>query len=355
MTDQRSAEAARDQAMRDLQELREGLERENLQLRKEIGLSGNDAGMVGESDALKYVFLKVEEVAETDATVLIQGETGVGKDLVARAIHQAGKRSGGPFVKVNCAALPENLVESELFGHEKGAFTGADRQRKGRFEQADGGTLLLDEVGELPPMVQAKLLHVLQDGEFERVGGSTISADVRVIAATNRDLAGDVESGRFRLDLFYRLNVYPITIPPLRQRPGDIPLLVSHFVNDATARMGKQITEVPAHVMQAFEDYEWPGNVRELQNVVERAVIASTSDVLQAADFLARSNARTATPARDTGTSLQTLAENERAHIVRALEGANWRVSGKGGAAELLDLNPSTLRFRMKKLGIRRG
>ena len=354
MTDQRQIEAERDHVIQQLARARELLEQENLLLRKEIGLSVNGSGMVGQSDALKYVLLKIEQVAETDATVLIEGETGVGKDLVAKAIHQASNRSGKPFVKVNCAALPEHLVESELFGHEKGAFTGANFHRAGRFEEADGGTLLLDEVGELPAAMQAKLLHVLQDNTFERVGGATMKVDVRVIAATNRDLAKDIASGRFRMDLFYRLNVYPITIPPLRQRRGDIRILVNHFVNDAASRMGRSITEIPVHVMEAFEGYSWPGNIRELKNAVERAVIASAGNVLQMPDFLpiAGKGQMYSIPA---GTSPhQTLEEVERQHIALVLDSVAWRISGKGGAADLLGLKPSTLRFRMKKLGIHR-
>ena len=354
MTDQRQVEAERDHAIQELARSRELLEQENLLLRKEIGLSEDGLGMVGQSDALKYVLFKIEQVAETDATVLIEGETGVGKDLVAKAIHQASNRSGKPFVKVNCAALPEHLVESELFGHEKGAFTGANFHRAGRFEEADGGTLLLDEIGELPGPMQAKLLHVLQDNTFERVGGATMKVDVRVIAATNRDLAKDIASGRFRMDLYYRLNVYPITIPPLRQRRGDIRILVSHFVNDAAFRMDRSITEIPVHVMEVFEGYSWPGNIRELKNAVERAVIASADKVLQMPDFLpiAGKGQMYSIPA---GTSPhQTLEEVERQHIAQVLDSVAWRISGKGGAADLLGLKPSTLRFRMKKLGIHR-
>ena len=244
--------------------------------------------IVGTSDALTYVLRRVEQVANTDATVLLQGETGVGKELIARAIHDRSTRSDGPYVKVNCATLPEALVESELFGHEKGAFTGADRQRKGRFELADGGTILLDEVGELPPGTQAKLLRVLQEGEFERVGGSSpIQVSVRVIAATNRKLPDEVSAGRFRQDLFYRLNVFPITVAPLCQRREDIPLLVSHYARQIGQRLGKMISEVPAQVMRELTEYHWPGNIRELQNVIERAVIMSSDGVLRLPEPLA--------------------------------------------------------------------
>ena len=282
-------------------------------------------------------------------------ETGVGKELIARAIHKKSSRSDGPYIKVNCAALPEALVESELFGHEKGAFTGADRQRKGRFELADGGTILLDEVGELPPGTQAKLLRVLQEGEFERIGGSsTIKVSVRIIAATNRKLLDDVSAGRFRQDLYYRLDVYPITVPPLRQRREDIPLLVSHFARHIGERMGKSISEVPAQVMREFTEYNWPGNIRELQNVIERAVIVSSDGVLRLPEPLVQT---TTAPAAEgitssESTTVSTLDEAEREHILRALEATGWRINGPKGAAAMLELHPSTLRFRMKKLGL---
>ena len=271
---------------------------------------------------------------QTDATVLLQGETGVGKELVARAIHEKSSRSNGPLVKVNCAALPDALVESELFGHEKGAFTGADRQRKGRFELADGGTILLDEVAELPPGTQAKLLRVLQEGEFERVGGSsTIKVSVRVITATNRKLNDEVSAGRFRQDLFYRLNVYPITLPPLRQRREDIPLLVSHYARQIGERMDKSISEVPAQVMREFTEYNWPGNIRELQNVIERAVIISSDGVLRLPEPLGQA---TTAPASEVKTSkeptiVSTADEAERENILRALEATGWRINGPKG------------------------
>ena len=296
---------------------------------------------------------RVEQVAKTDATVLLQGETGVGKELIARAIHERSSRSNGPYVKVNCATLPEALVESELFGHEKGAFTGADRQRKGRFELADGGTILLDEVGELPPGTQVKLLRVLQEGEFERVGGSsTIKVSVRVIAATNRKLHDEVSAGRFRQDLFYRLNVYPITIPPLRQRREDIPLLVSHYARQIGERLGKSISEVPAQVMREFTEYNWPGNIRELQNVIERAVIVSSDGVLRLPEPLVQTTVAPAGEGEAFKVTISTLDEAEREHILRALEATGWRIEGPKGAAAMLRLHPSTLRFRMKKLGL---
>jgi len=297
----------------------------------------------------------VDQVAKTDATVLLQGETGVGKELVARAIHEKSSRCNGPYVKVNCATLPEGLVESELFGHERGAFTGADRQRKGRFELADRGTILLDEVGELPLGTQAKLLRALQEGEFERVGGSiTVKVNVRVIAATNRKLQDDVSTGRFRQDLFYRLNVYPITVPTLRQRREDIPLLVSHLARQIGERLGKTVSEVPAQVMREFTGYSWPGNIRELQNVIERAVIVSSDGILRLPEPLVQGMASWVGDSQPVPEPMKvsSLDEAEREHILRALEATGWRIEGPKGAASMLKLHPSTLRFRMKKLGL---
>ena len=355
ITERKQAEQNLKAALLEIRGLKERLEAENLYLLEEISEVKGFDEIVGNSDALKYVLTRVEQVAKTDASVLVQGETGVGKELIAGAIHERSARSDGPYVKVNCATLPEALVESELFGHEKGAFTGADRQRKGRFEIADGGTILLDEVGELPPGTQAKLLRVLQDGEFERVGGSgTIKVSVRVIAATNRKLHDDVSRGRFRQDLFYRLNVYPITVPPLRQRREDIPLMVSHYARQIGERLGKTITEVPAQVMREFTEYNWPGNIRELQNVVERAVIVSSDGVLRLPEPLGQA---TTVPAGENKISnesitVSTLDEAEREHILRALEATGWRINGSKGAAAMLKVHPSTLRFRMKKLGL---
>ncbi|MGB7947603.1 MAG: sigma 54-interacting transcriptional regulator, partial [Candidatus Binatia bacterium] len=345
----------RKRAAQEIQQLKERLEEENLYLREEIfEVKGFDE-IVGKSDALKYVLTRVEQVAKTDATVLLQGETGVGKELIARAIHERSSRSNGPQVKVNCATLPEALVESELFGHERGAFTGADRQRKGRFELGDGGTILLDEVGELPLGTQAKLLRVLQEGEFERVGGSnTLKVTVRVIAATNRKLRDEVSAGRFRQDLYYRLNVYPITIPPLRERPEDIPLLVSYYARHLGEKLGKSIGEVPAQVMREFTSYNWPGNVRELQNVIERAVIVSSDGVLRLHEPLVQGTAAAADEGQafEEPKTVSTLDEAERDHILRALELTGWRIEGPKGAAAILKVHPSTLRFRMKKLGL---
>src|SRR5499433_745445 len=355
ITERKRAEQDLNAALVEIRSLKEGLEEENIYLKEEISEVKGFEQIVGKSDVLKYVLTRVEQVAKTDATVLLQGETGVGKELIARAIHEKSSRSDGPHVKVNCATLPEALVESELFGHEKGAFTGADRQRKGRFELADGGTILLDEVGELPTGTQAKLLRVLQEGEFERVGGSsTIKVKVRVIAATNRKLNDEVSAGRFRQDLFYRLNVYPITIPQLRQRREDIPLLVSHYARQIGERLGKSITEVPAQVMREFTHYNWPGNIRELQNIIERAVIVSSDGVLRLPEPLVQTAAAPAAESETfkEPTKVSTLNEAEREHILRALEATGWRIEGPKGAAAMLKLHPSTLRFRMKKLGL---
>jgi transcriptional regulator with GAF, ATPase, and Fis domain len=289
--------------------------------------------------------------------VLILGETGVGKELIARTIHKESPRSGGPFVVVNCAALPPSLIESELFGHEKGAFTGADRQRRGRFELAHRGTIFLDEVGELPLEMQPKLLRVLQEGEIERVGGSQpIPVDVRVIAATNRDLKADIGAGRFREDLFYRISVYPITVPPLRDRREDIPSLVRHFTRHFARRRGRDISEIPAEVMRRLDSYQWPGNVRELQNVIERAVLTSTGGVLKLAGPLLNDSGKPTSPdAPEMGEGLMTLDDLERRHIERVLASTRGKISGPGGAAEVLGLHANTLRYRMKKLGITVG
>ena len=309
--------------------------------------------IVGHSDALQQVLQSADKVADTDATVLIQGETGTGKELVARYLHQQSHRSEGAFIKLNCAALQPNLVESELFGHEAGAFTGATQRRKGRFELADGGTLFLDEVSEIPLELQAKLLRVLQEGQFERVGGTqTLSCDVRVVAATNRRLNEALQSGQFRSDLFYRLNVYPIQVPPLRERREDIPVLVNYFLPRIAQRIGKMIETVPAATLDALLDYDWPGNVRELKNVLERAVITSPGMDLRLPESL-ESDAFHRSSEEETA-EFDSLAAMERRYITRVLETTGWRLSGPAGAAKLLDLNPSTLRYRIKKLRIRK-
>ena len=315
--------------------------------------SDRDA-IVGDSPALRRVLALAAQVAPTDSTVLIQGETGTGKELVARAIHDRSPRRERPLVRINCAALPRDLVESELFGHEKGAFTGAVQQRRGRFELADGGTLLLDEVGELPLEAQAKLLRVLQEHEFERVGGArSLRADVRVIAATNRDLQAQVAAGGFRSDLYYRLNVFPIAMPPLRERRDDIPRLVQHFAAKAARKLGKTLEGIaPAFIEQASA-YDWPGNIRELENLIERAMIMSDGTRLDAIELFSKASpSDKASPAAQADA---TLDEIERAHIRRVLERTRWAIEGERGAARLLGLNPSTLRGRLRKLGIRKA
>ncbi|MDG4555418.1 MAG: sigma-54-dependent Fis family transcriptional regulator [Candidatus Competibacter sp.] len=323
----------------------------NLYLRDEIQAEHDFEEMVGASAALRAVLREVETVASTQATVLVTGETGTGKELIARAIHNRGTRQAKPLIKLNCATIPANLAESELFGHEKGAFTGALARKPGRFELANGGTLFLDEVGELPLDLQAKLLRVLQEGEFERVGGSqTLKTDVRVIAATNRDLEQRCREGQFRPDLYYRLNVFPIQSPALRDRREDIPLLVRHFVQKYAASLGKTIETVPLATLARLQAYSWPGNVRELQHVIERAVIVSRGATLEFGDWLRE-------PTAEIGlgkASVTTLEEMEREHIVKMLEITGWRVSGENGAARLLGLKATTLEARMKKLGIER-
>jgi DNA-binding NtrC family response regulator len=326
-------------------------------------MRGDRDPMIGDSPALQRVREQIERVAPTDSTVLVQGETGTGKELVARAIHDASARRERPLVKVNCAALPRELVESELFGHEKGAFTGAVQQRRGRFELADGGTLFLDEVGELPLELQPKLLRVLQEREFERIGGArSLKVDVRVVAATNRDLRAEVDASRFRADLYFRLNVFPIVIPPLRERREDVPCLLQHFVDAMARRLGRTVDGLSPAFVERARAHDWPGNVRELENVVERALIMSRGGVLDAADLLAPPALPAAPPeaAAPTGEGRagasggDTLEEIERAHIRRVLDGTSWRIEGDHGAARKLGLNPSTLRGRMRKLGIRK-
>ena len=305
--------------------------------------------LIGNSPALVRVLEQIEKVASTDSTVLIQGETGTGKELVARAVHGSSRRRDRPIIAVNCAALPRELVESELFGHEKGAFTGALQQRRGRFELADGGTLFLDEVGELPVEAQAKLLRVLQQGEFERVGGlRALRADVRIVAATNRDLQAEVAAGRFRADLFYRLNVFPIALPALRERRGDIPALAGHFAAHIARKLGRAAPAIGPAFLAWADGYGWPGNIRELENIVERALIMSDAATLDVTGFLVAPASATA-HSRDL-----TLEEIEREHIRAVLDRKHWKIEGPDGAAKVLGLNASTLRGRMRMLGIRR-
>jgi transcriptional regulator with GAF, ATPase, and Fis domain len=312
-------------------------------------------GIVGSSPALKFVLAEVERVAPTDSTVLVLGETGTGKELIARAIHDLSARGGCPFVKVNCAAIPFDLLESELFGHEKGAFTGAIAQKIGRFEMANTGTLFLDEIGDLPLMLQPKLLRVLQEQEFERLGsGRTHRTNVRLVAATHQDLADMVARKGFRSDLYYRLNVFPVELPPLRERPNDIPQLISHFVNGFSRRMGKPIRLIPPEMIDAFTSYSWPGNIRELQNLIERAVIRSNDGVLpNPLRVLERTPAwplKTSILSRTAGT----FSDSMRSLILRTLEETGWVIGGPDGAAERLGLPRTSLISKMKKLGISR-
>jgi len=314
----------------------------------------SDRSIVGTSAALRRVLEQIDRVASTDSTVLIQGETGTGKELVARAIHERSNRRDRPLVRINCAALPRELVESELFGHEKGSFTGATQQRRGRFEIADGGTLFMDEIGELPLDAQAKLLRALQEREFERVGGTqTLRVDVRIIAATNRDLQSQVAASRFRSDLYFRLNVFPILVPPLRERREDIPRLVERFAAAAARRIGRPFVAVSPAFLERARAYDWPGNVRELENLVERALIMSHDGTLDGQHLSLEPDARgeVAAPPAESAT----LEDVERAHILGTLAQSGWRIEGERGAAALLGLNPSTLRGRMRKLGIRKN
>jgi transcriptional regulator with GAF, ATPase, and Fis domain len=347
-------------ALEEVQQLKEKLEAENVYLQQEIKLEHNFDEIVSKAEVFRKVLSKIEQVADTDATVLILGESGTGKELIARAIHSVGKRMKRPLVKVNCAALPAALIESELFGHEKGAFTGALNQKIGRFELADGGTLFLDEIGEMPLDLQSKLLRVLQEGEFERLGSSkTIKVDVRVIAATNRDLQNSVNTKEFRADLYYRLNVFPIYSPPLRDRKEDIPVLVNHFCKKYGAKFGRRVSSVSKSVLDALMAYNWPGNVRELENIIERGLIVSNSDVLEAGDWLPSGVKDLPSEAQVTKSNLTTsnggtksLENVERQHILDVLAKTNWKIRGENGAAKILDLNPTTLEARMKKLGI---
>ncbi len=336
------------QALEEVERLKNRLQAENIYLKQEIKLEHNFQEIITGSDALKKVLRKVEQVASTDSTVLILGETGTGKELFARAVHNISSRRERPLVKVNCAALPSTLIESELFGHEKGAFTGALARKIGRFEIADGGTLFLDEIGDLPLELQAKLLRVLQEGEFERLGNpTTIKVDVRVIAATNRNLETEIQENHFREDLYYRLNVFPIEIPPLRKRKDDIPTLVKHFIQKHGARTGKKIETIPQKIMDRLLSYHWPGNVRELENVIERGIIISQGNKLDLGDWIPKQN-----NAGEKG-HFSTLEEIEKAHILEALEMTNGKVSGKNGAAQILGIKPPTLVSRMKRLGIK--
>jgi transcriptional regulator with GAF, ATPase, and Fis domain len=348
ITDRRFAEEALQIAHAEVSKLKNQLQAENMYLQEEIRLTHNVDEIIGESNAIKYVLFKIEQVAQTDTGVLILGETGTGKELVARAIHSQSERKDRPLVKVNCAALSSSLIESELFGHEKGAFTGASARKIGRFELADGATIFLDEIGELPLELQSKLLRVIQEGELERLGSSrTIKVDVRLIAATNRNLKSEVEKGNFREDLWYRLNIFPISLPPLRQRKEDLPLMVEHFTKIFSKKVGKSITSISAATMKKFQEHSWPGNVRELSNVVERALVTAQGNVLHVIEQFEQP--------KESNELIRTLEEVEKDHITRTLEQTAWRVEGPSGAARILGLNPSTLRTRMLKLGIQKS
>ncbi len=334
-----------------IKSLHDRLHKENVYLQEEIKATHNFEEIIGESLVIRRVLRSVEQVAPTDSTVLIRGETGTGKELIARAIHDCSRRRSRPLVRVNCAALPPGLVESELFGHEKGAFTGALSKKIGRFELAHQGTIFLDEVGDLPLETQAKLLRVLQEQEFERVGGAqTITVDVRVMAATNRDLKTAVTRQTFRADLFYRLNVFPIHLPPLRERTEDIPILTRYFIDKYVKKMNKRFETIGHRTMDRLVQYHWPGNVRELEHVIERAVIHCQGPILEVgSDAMSVAGDATATPE-----PLMTLEEMERSHIRKVLEQTKWVIGGPKGAAELLNIHPNTLRSRLPKLGIKK-
>ena len=333
-------------ALSETKTMKDQLEVENIYFRQQIEVKHHLDHIIGKSDGLKYVLYRAEQVAPTNTTVLIMGETGTGKELIAAAIHNMSPRKKRPLITVNCAALPANLIESELFGRERGAFTGADARQVGRFEIANGSTLCLDEIGELPLETQAKLLRAIQHNEFERLGSShTIKVDTRIVATTNRNLEEEVLKGRFRQDLYYRLNVFPITVPPLRQRKEDIPLLVEAFIQRYNKNLGKQITSVQKKTMKTLQEYPWPGNIRELESVLERAVILCSGPVLHLADKLSISSP-------SMSSAIRTLEEAERNQILKILSETRWRIEGKSGAAAILGLHPSTLRARMHKLGI---
>jgi formate hydrogenlyase transcriptional activator len=347
ITERKISEEQLRRSFAEIERLKDRLELENAYLQREHRLQYGSGRIIGESPALLNVLGLVEQVAPTGSTVLIEGETGTGKELIAQRIHELSPRSERPMVKVNCAALPSTLVESELFGHERGAYTGAVSRETGRFEVADGSTLFLDEISELPFELQSKLLRVLEEGQYERVGSArTLKTDVRVIAATNRDLRAEVESGRFRRDLFFRLAVFPIRVPPLRERLSDVPLLVWAFIHEFSDIMNKPVEKIPREDMQRLEQYEWSGNVRELRNVVERAMILCNESTLRIPSPAGGSSEGA------NGNGVLTMDEAQRRHILKALEAAGGRIRGAGGAAELLAMNPSTLRSRMRRLGI---
>jgi transcriptional regulator with GAF, ATPase, and Fis domain len=337
------------QSLKEIESLKKEVEKEKSYLLEEIKLEHNFSEIIGKSKMLKNMLNQVELVSRTDTTVLILGETGTGKELVARALHGFSNRQGKALVKVNCSALPKELIESELFGHEKGAFTGALEQKIGRFELADGGTIFLDEIGDLPMDLQSKLLRVLQEGEFERVGSSkTLQVDVRTIAATNRDLETLIANGEFREDLYYRLNVFPVYCPPLRERKEDIPNLVEHFIRKYNPKTGNKTKSFNKGLIARLKKYDWPGNIREFENVIERAMVINQGEKLDIGDWFLQKQ-----PCPE-DKKLKTLDGFEKDYIQKVLYSANWRIRGKNGAAEILGLKPTTLESRMKKLGIQR-
>jgi len=349
--ERKKAEESLQRAYSEIRVLQDRLVAENIYLQQEIDQKHNFGEIIGQGSALTQILSRVEQVAPMNATVLLLGETGTGKGMIARAIHSRSVRKDRPMITVNCTSLPANLIESELFGRERGAFTGADSRQIGRFELASGGTIFLDEIGEMPMELQSKLLRVIQDGEFERLGSPrTIKVDVRIIAASHRNLEEEVRNGRFREDLYYRLNVFPITIPSLRQRTEDIPLLVNHFIDKFNRKTGKKIETVSMETMQVLQGYHWPGNVRELENVIERSIITSLGTTLQILDRFDTFRK----PETDAEADFKALADLEQNHILQVLQSTGWRIEGKKGAAVLLGLNPSTLRARMRKYGISR-
>ena len=352
ITDNKKAEQERENAINEIKRLKDLLEAENIYLKKEMKDLYAPGDIIGQSDAIQYVLFRAQQVAEADTTVLILGETGTGKGRIARLIHESSQRRHKPLVIVHCSALPGNLIESELFGREKGAFTGAESKQIGRFELADGGTIFLDEISELPIELQAKLLRVIEEGEFERLGSPhTVKVDVRIIAATNRNIMEEIGKGRFRKDLFYRLNIFPITLPPLRQRKEDIPLLANYFLEKYNKQADRKIKKIPEEMMRSLQAHTWPGNVRELMGVIERAVITNFDAPLSLSATIALDH-ETITPELQ---PKKRLADMEKNHICRILRETDWKIEGPKGAAQLLGLHPSTLRNRMKKHGIKRA
>jgi PAS domain S-box-containing protein len=359
ITERKAMEAGRQKAYEEVRALKEQLELERDYLRDELEITVNFGDIVGESDALKHTLSQIEAVAATPATVLILGESGVGKEMIARAIHTNSDRADNPLVKVNCASIPKDLFESEFFGHVRGAFTGAHADRIGRMQLANGGTLFLDEVGEIPMALQGKLLRALQERQFERVGeDKTISTDVRIVAATNRDLEVEVSEGRFREDLFYRLSVFPLTVPPLRNRAEDIVPLAHHFVEEICHDLGRPTLRISKQSAELLLGHNWPGNIRELRNVIERAIIMSKNDrltlIMPESNPTMKSSSVTVQQSDDFLTDAE-MREREKANILNVLRLSNWRISGNGGAADLLGLKASTLSYRMSTFGIEKG